>query len=1198
MELTAIEIVGFKSFPDKIRVEFGKGVTAIVGPNGSGKSNIADAVRWVLGEQSAKTLRGSRMEDVIFAGTERRKPLGFAQVTLFLGNEDRALPIDYDQVVIRRRLYRSGESEYMINGARCRLKDVQELLMDTGIGKDGYSMIGQGQIDQLLSSKPQDRRLIFEEAAGITKYKTRREEAEKKLEDEKTQLTRVSDILTELTLHLEPLKAQVETAEKYLALKEDLKFYEVTAFIGEYDQMKAQYDTACRNLGDLNDQIKASVQQRKMAKEKSEQLEESAKEARLQLSKMNGDLSGARIALEKADGDLRLAEQSKTHQEAQQQGHNQRLAELEEQISDRLATVEKEQKQLQDLDRQIKDAEEERQKAADQLTVLEEERRQAGQDLAVKSQQVQTVSEGLTKASIEAEKCQQQVSLDSQEAQHYLEDKSNLEVQQAQEQGKADQAAEQLQQQTAAYQEQDAAYAKIKEETVRLEKEEGLARRRQESLLLQMKDAVKRIQWMQGMEDDYEGFSAPVRLVMKLKENPSLGIIGTVSDILTVKKEYTTALETALGMAVQNIVVEDTASAKQLIGYLREKRGGRATFLPLDSVMGRKPAASRQAVLAMPGVIGFGDDLADYQPRFRAIAERLLGNVVVVSSFDEGAAVSKKFGAYLRVVTLKGDIFNIGGSITGGSSRSQSNGILTRHQQLEEMKENLKALRLDGDAAASKLSAITKQKTDLTAEGNRQEQELIRLRKTVDQERQQLQQAQFSLSAVTQQLQNMVKDHDQSSDVHSLHKQKAQQSLKEKEQWEQKLEVAKKEEEEVSQKASDLAAAVDRGKETVSAAAVKLSGCKQQKQFAQQALSWEEAELKKLRDQQDQALQQKEEGQRQIDQALQKMEEIRQLQQQLSRQIDQAEEAVQKQEALAAQTDKERADSQKEADEILTAYAALEKEQVRLENQTGRAKQGLDELTERMWEDYQITYQTAKDLAEGRSHSDMASDQRLTDASALSKTKRKQQINLLKKQIRDLGPVNVNAIDEYKSMSERKEFLTRQHEDILKSEENLTEIIRQMTVKMEQQFKEQFAAIAKTFDRVFGQIFGGGHGILRMTEGQDSLEAGIEIIGQPPGKKVQNMAALSGGERALTAIALLFAIQQQHPAPFCILDEIEAALDDVNVERFANYLKNMKDTQFIVITHRKGTMMVADTMYGVTMEEKGVSKCISVRFTG
>ena len=384
----------------------------------------------------------------------------------------------------------------------------------------------------------------------------------------------------------------------------------------------------------------------------------------------------------------------------------------------------------------------------------------------------------------------------------------------------------------------------------------------------------------------------------------------------------------------------------------------------------------------------------------------------------------------------------------------------------------------------------------------------------------------------------------------------------------------------------------------MSAAAVKLSGCKQQKQFAQQALSWEEAELKKLRDQQDQALQQKEEGQRQIDQALQKMEEIRQLQQQLSQQIDQAEEAVQKQEALAAQTDKERADSQKEADEILTAYAALEKEQVRLENQTGRAKQGLDELTERMWEDYQITYQTAKDLAEGRSHSDMASDQRLTDASALSKTKRKQQINLLKKQIRDLGPVNVNAIDEYKSMSERKEFLTRQHEDILKSEENLTEIIRQMTVKMEQQFKEQFAAIAKTFDRVFGQIFGGGHGILRMTEGQDSLEAGIEIIGQPPGKKVQNMAALSGGERALTAIALLFAIQQQHPAPFCILDEIEAALDDVNVERFANYLKNMKDTQFIVITHRKGTMMVADTMYGVTMEEKGVSKCISVRFTG
>lgn len=1198
MELTAIEIVGFKSFPDKIRVEFGKGVTAIVGPNGSGKSNIADAVRWVLGEQSAKTLRGSRMEDVIFAGTERRKPLGFAQVTLFLDNKDRTLPIDYDQVAIRRRLYRSGESEYMINGARCRLKDVQELLMDTGIGKDGYSMIGQGQIDQLLSSKPQDRRLIFEEAAGITKYKSRREEAEKKLEDDKTQLTRVSDILTELTLHLEPLKAQAETAKQYLALKDNLKFYEVTAFIGEYDQMKSQYDAALKNLNDLNDQIKASVEQRQKAREKSDQLEESAKEARLQLSKLNGDLSRARLDLEKADGDLRLAEQSKTHQEAQQAGQTKRLQDLSSQMEERRLTLDKEQKLLKDLERKIKEAGEEQQKASDRLAGLQKDHQKALQDLDLTRQQVQTVSEALTKASIEAEKSRQQVSLDHQEAKHYLENKAGLEERQAQERQKADQAAQSLKERSAACQDQEAAFSKTKEKMAALTQQENQARRRQESLLLQMKDAVKRIQWMQGMEDDYEGFSGPVRLVMKLKDNRSLGIIGTVSDILTVKKEYTTALETALGMAVQNIVVENTDSAKQLIGYLREKRGGRATFLPLDSVMGRKPSANRQAVLAMQGVIGFGDDLASYQPRFQAIAERLLGNVVVVSSFDDGAAVSRKFGSYLRVVTLKGDIFNIGGSITGGSSRSQNSGILSRHNQLEEMKENLKALRLDGDEAASQLSDISRQKIDLSRKGSEQEKDLIRLRGEVDQLRQQAQQAQFSLSAVTEQLKAMTVSHGQSSDKLSQHQQQAQQSLEQKNQWQRRLDLAKEEEEKVQQSVSDRVAAVDAGKEEVSAASVKVSGLEQQKQFTQQALSWEEAELKKLEGQEEELKQQSEEGQRKIEEASKEMDQIRLRQQQLSRQIEQAEEAVEKQEALTARTDRERENSRKEADETLTAYAALEKEQIRLENQTGRAKQGLDDLTERMWEDYQITYQTAKDLAEGRSHSDMASDQRLKEATALSKTKRKQQINLLKKQIRDLGPVNVNAIDEYKSMSERKEFLTRQHDDIVKSEENLTEIIKQMTAKMEQQFREQFAAIAQTFDKVFAQIFGGGHGILRMTEGQDSLEAGIEIIGQPPGKKVQNMAALSGGERALTAIALLFAIQQQHPAPFCILDEIEAALDDVNVERYANYLKQMKDTQFIVITHRKGTMMAADTMYGVTMEEKGVSKCISVRFTG
>lgn len=1191
MELKRIEMVGFKSFPEKIKVEFGEGITAIVGPNGSGKSNIADAVRWVLGEQSAKSLRGSKMEDVIFAGTARRKPLGFAQVTLVLDNRDHKMALDYDEVAISRRIFRSGESEYLINNGRCRLRDVQELLMDTGIGKDGYSLIGQGQIDQLLSSKPQDRRAIFEEASGITKYKTRRDQATKQLQDEAMRLTRVTDILGELELRLEPLRLQAEVAEKYLALREELKLYEVSAFIGEYDQLKAQCEKVQGMLEDLLSQIESSRSRQEEAKEATARLGREADEKRSQLMELSRLVNELRISLESKEGDLRLFQQQAEHYETEKEDLTKRLEDTNDRLKERRNTLKKQQEKLSELNTKalsMRDGVTKRQEAVQKIQNQNEEALE-------KEEGVRRQLDELTRRQIEVqaenERSRLMVDQDKEQHQSFQEERSRLKEDIRSDEEELKKAEESTNLQLEKENEIRSALSEGRRELAEKEEEIRSLSSLQNEKVVNLKSLQDRLNWLEGMEAEYQGFSAPVKALMK--SGASSGIRGTVAELIKVPRPYLLALDTALGVSLQNVVVDTDQDAKKCIAYLREKKLGRATFLPVKTVVGRSESKEKQTIEAMEGVIGFAPSLISYDPAYAKIISRLMGNLVLAKDFDCASKVSNRFGQVVRVVTLEGDIFNIGGAITGGSTQGKTAGILSRRGEKEALSESLEKERAKADelyrqlqeareALPAKEEAVRGIETRL-----QEEEEKTALLKS------NLEKSRFILETRQERLRELLDGNKELSSLVEKHEEKLKETGAALEQIQQEREDLTKEEARVRDELEKIGQMLEEERELLGKESLALAGTDQEKQFMSQSVEHEEMEILHLEEEAEALTSslgtlEKEHKSSQSGQAKTEKEKER-----LIQEIEARSGEIEVQREACEETERLREESMARSEETLREFAALEKEQIRLEGQAQRAEKDLSELSERMWDEYEITYTAALELAKNGFND----DEDLRAASELSKTRRRQNISRLKSEIRALGSVNVDAIVEYKALTERVDFLTRQRDDIVASEANLQEVIAQMTRQMEIRFKKGFAAIRESFNQVFQQMFGGGQGLLELAEGADALEAGIEIIAQPPGKKLQNMMLLSGGERALTAIALLFAIQQLNPAPFCILDEIEAALDDANVSRFAEYLQDMTDhTQFIVITHRKGTMAAADMMYGVTMEEKGVSKCISVKF--
>ncbi|MGC6177983.1 chromosome segregation protein SMC [Lacrimispora sp. 38-1] len=1177
MYLKSIEIQGFKSFANKIVFEFHNGITGIVGPNGSGKSNVADAVRWVLGEQKVKQLRSSSMQDVIFSGTEMRKPQGFAYVAITLDNSDHHLSIDYDQVTVSRRVYRSGESEYMINGSACRLKDINELFYDTGIGKEGYSIIGQGQIDKILSGKPEERRELFDEAAGIVKFKRRKSIAQKKLEDEKQNLVRVSDILSELEKQVGPLAKQSESAKEYLRLKEELKKYDVNQFLMETEglrlQMKEVDEKEVIVSRDLDD-----------AKNTSEGIREQYDTLDTYLSQLDESILISRN--EKNNSDIETGNlQGRINVLKEQINTEQMNA---EHIAGRVRSIHSEIDMKQS---QAASYEEERSVIAESVKAALEQLKQGEAVLAAEDEKIHLLEQRIEsgkgsiiellneKAALNARQQRYETMLEQvnvrrsevlQKLLKYKSDESEQDQQLLVLQKEADEIDASILKYNELQEQSESRAEELEREVKRLSK--NLNDRQQE-----YHTSSTKLESLRNLAERYEGYGGSIRRVMEVKDRIR-GIHGVVADLITVSKKYEVAIETALGGSIQNVVTDSDQTAKQLIEYLKKNKYGRATFLPLTSI-GNKNGFNQEKALNEPGVLGLANSLVEADSQYEGLMNYLLGRVVVVDTIDHAIALAKKFQYSLRIVTLEGELLSAGGSMTGGAFKNTSN-LLGRKREMEEL-----------EAACEKALKETGQiETELVMnEGllNECREEL----ETIRSEKQKLYLRQ-----------NTVK-----INLHRIEDKKAEivESYGDLELENTQLEVQKKE---IGENRQDLILAVeklaarsgeidgeleglnadlekaraDREKfsKDLSEAQLTASGLKHKDDFELENIRRVKDEISRLEEEMLKLSQGTsgsgliiEEKQKEIESIKARMAEISSARETLDQAIS---EKLAKKEAKS----KEQKELFQKREELTQRISLLDKELFRLQSQKEKMEERMENHVNYMWNEYELTFSKAEAL-------------RNEEWTSLPDIKK--MIGSLKEEIRKLGNVNVNAIEDYKEVSERYEFMKTQHDDLITAEGTLLKIIDELDTGMRKQFEEKFREIRVEFDKVFKELFGGGRGALELVEDEDILEAGIQIVSQPPGKKLQNMMQLSGGEKALTAIALLFAIQNLKPSPFCLLDEIEAALDDSNVDRFAKYLHKLtKFTQFIVITHRRGTMVSADRLYGITMQEKGVSTLVSV----
>ena len=1177
MYLKSIEVHGFKSFANKIKFDFHNGITGIVGPNGSGKSNVADAVRWVLGEQKVKQLRSASMQDVIFAGTENRKPQSYAYVAITLDNTDHALAIDFKEVTIARRVYRSGESEYLINGTTCRLKDVHELFYDTGIGKEGYSIIGQGQIDKILAGKPEERRELFDEAAGIVKYKRRKITAQKKLESEQANLVRVNDILAELEKQIGPLSRQSEAARTYLKKRDELKVFDVNMFLMEAERLSKQ-------LKELEEKQTIAEQEYAAAQESFEQIRVQYEQMELEMegkdqiiSALREDMTETGLTKEKLEGQLNvLREQIKSLQLSKDQLKG-RIHAIEEDIrvhedskisyqeaiaaiSGDIEAVEEKKNAVYEKRGQVQN------KIADLENKIEEGKDEMIQLLnqkAVHRGEQQRLDTMMEQANIKkAELNQKLLSQQSSEA--------DLKDLLANHQETYDHLMDSLK-------ELKAEEAKI-ESKLDHWKEKSIATVKQieEAQQKYHKDA-SRLESLKNIAEKYDGYGNSIRRIMEKKAEVP-GIHGVVADIIKVEKKYEVAIETALGGSIQNIVTSDEATAKEMIAYLKEHRLGRATFLPLTSVK-KRDINVQETVLKEDGVIGYADTLVQTGEKYRGIAGHLLGRTLVVDHIDHAIALAKKYRYTLRMVTLEGESLQPGGSMTGGAFKNNSN-LLGRNREIQALEASVKETHALFTDAQDRLEDIKTArellKEDLASVREDQQKAELALNTArlnlAHAKEEQAQQEEFfkNIRLESQQIGIQIQDIQGEKDLivqaMNASEERQDQIQEESVQWQEALEQN-----------NQLLAQVQ---EELSSVLVEDAAVRQKAGFQQENIDRIEQEIQKLKEELSSIHVTVEES---GTDAKNKQNAIEEIQLTIQAAVDhqaqvetQLQSELETKEAMASQNK----DYFNQREELSEKKANLDKELFRLNSQKEKLESTLDSQSAYMWEEYELTLHAAMPLR----------NPEYDNLSAIKK-----QISTLKDEIKKLGPVNIHAIEEYKEVSERYNFMNEQRNDLVEAEQTLLEIIADLDEGMRKQFNEKFSAIQREFDKAFKELFGGGKGTLELTEGEDVLESGVRIIAQPPGKKLQNMMQLSGGEKALTAIALLFAIQNLKPSPFCLLDEIEAALDDSNVVRFAKYLHKLtKNTQFIIITHRRGTMNAADRLYGITMQEKGVSTLVSV----
>jgi chromosome segregation protein len=1180
MYLKRLEMYGFKSFADKTVLEFMPGITTVIGPNGSGKSNISDCIRWILGEQSMKSLRGQKAEDIIFAGTQNRKSLGFAEGSIVIDNSDGKLPIEYNEVIVTRRIYRSGESGYFINKTPCRLKDILELFMDTGIGKDGYSIIGQGKIDAILSNKSEDRRNIFEEAAGIVKYRTRKNESEKKLEQTKVNLLRINDIVSEIESNIGPLKTQSEKAKKFLDLRDELKEIEVGLFLYNINDFKSKMQ-----------EIKESINVFEAQQVKEEEKLNSVQEEKESLKKVIDEL------LEQIENTQNLGFEGGKKKEQ----FNSEIGILQERISNNKENYDRYAVEIEELEKRNSELEQEKTQKIEKKTNLTANKEKFDNELKVKEEELAKYTQTLSEKDLEIESKKLVVQTNIDNRYEILTQistgKANFENLNKKENSlkndlqdtisELDEARVKKSNMAGTFHEIEAnrnALVKELEEIKdkRQETTKKIAEFDTEINNLDTEYRIKnsRLKFLVETEKEKEGYGKTVKsLLQDIEKNASLnkGVHGVLANLISVDSKYETAIEMTLGASLQNIVTDTEQEAKKLVNHLRENNLGRASFLPITSI--KPQSIVKLNTKGIDGVIGVASELIETDKKYKDIVSNLLGRTVVVEDMDTAIALAKQNSYSFKIVTLKGDIINPSGAISGGSVQKKIVSILGRGKEIESLENELKKL------------GIKKEK--LLSDKESYVNEVQEVLQGFDEKQAKLQEVEIVFATENQKQENLTLE------IMKLEakRDKLKADL-------ENLKQEKVDNQNVNVEFNNKIKAIDEENEALNKIIEEFTAINQDNQRYIDDLNFDITNLKI-------SVSSFDESETSINEMLdklntdinnnkvsidnkkalrekilvdntdfeQKIEETKLKIEELEKEVLESGEKVDKLKQERFQKNEKIIGLEKEIEEITARVDDVKNQISKLDLKNSKIDLELNQVINKMWEEYELTPNTVGEVP------------KIFNVSEVQK-----KVNSLRTDIRNLGSVNVNAIKEYQELKERYDFMSEQRLDLEEASSKLKKVIAEMTETMKKQFVEQFKVINKNFGEVFVELFGGGKAELILADENNILECGIEIEVQPPGKKLQNMMLLSGGEKAFTAIALLFAILKINPAPFCVLDEIEAALDDVNVYRFAEYLKKFStNTQFLVITHRKGTMEAADTVYGITMEEKGISKLLSMK---
>jgi chromosome segregation protein len=1178
MFLKRLDVMGFKSFAERISVEFVPGVTAVVGPNGSGKSNIIDAVRWVLGEQSAKSLRGSKMEDVIFAGSDSRKPLNIAEVTLTLDNQDGALPIEYSEISVTRRVYRSGDSEYLLNKQPCRLKDIIELFIDSGLGKEAFSIISQGKVEEILNSKPEERRIIFEEAAGVLKYKKRKKKAEAKLDETQENLNRVNDILHELEGQVEPLKIQASMAKDYLEKKEELEKFEVALTVHEIEELHKQWKLFSEKFelhGKEEMEMSSNIQKREAVLEQTRDKITALDESITQLQEV---LLSTSEELEKLEGRKQVLQERKKNSSTNKAQLQTNIEEITVKIEQLQAEKEKAQIDFQKIEAQVKELKSDLTKKQNQLKNYNEDVEEIIESLkgdyievlnrqASAKNEIQLIDQQLEQQSSRNDR------LHSENAK-YVTQRAELQAEYKELTVKLQAIKEDINQQVFGYREEQ---KKLESSKTNYQKQEKTLYQAYQYL----QQGKSRKEMLEEMEEDYSGFFQGVKEVLKARGETLHGIEGAVAELIQVPKQYELAIETALGAAMQHVVVETEEHGRKAISYLKRNQFGRATFLPMNIIKGKYISESQKNMLQQhESFVGIGVNLLQYDARYETIAANLLGNVIITKDLKGANEIAKLVQFRYRLVTLDGDIVNPGGSMTGGTVKQKKNSLLSRKGELEELKEKLtvmenqtKQLETDVKALKEEVSFRERKLEEMRMKGEH-------LRISEQELKSKLRENELAQENMDEHLSlyDMEKaDFTSIKEKHTKRKKELSSILSK---IENELQQLNEKIEELTQQKNDDRTSKDVVTGEISDLKAELAAKNEQLVNSRGQLERLTTELKGS-----------------IKRQSVYKDDLNWLQNELEDNFSGEEQLVEEAKNCAAEKDKTTKLISVRREERLKYQQSIEDEELELKELKRQHKGLLEALKDEevkinrfdvdlenrlnhLREEYMLSFEAAKE----------------TSSLTIDIDEAKKRVKLIKLALEELGTVNLGAIDEYERVSERYEFLLEQKEDLNEAKDTLFQVINEMDVEMVKRFGQTFTSIQLEFEQVFKELFGGGRAQLKLTHPEDLLNTGVDIVAQPPGKKLQNLGLLSGGERALTAIALLFSILKVRPVPFCILDEVEAALDEANVHRFSQYLKQFSnDTQFIVITHRKGTMEEAHVLYGVTMQESGVSKLVSVR---